>query len=378
MRSHYFLATILSTLFLWGGSAISEVTIDYAVFYTPNARVAQGGTQAMLARISTAFEGANELFKQSGLEITHRVVLTQELPINNTSETLPELGTELAIGFDFTAALEAAQADSIVTVVEFQRPGGFANIPISRRQAFGGGKINLGLPNLSAGVLAHEIGHTLGSGHDYAGTNAKFFDDIPTGGSGNHFIGSTTGICYRTIMSALIDCRLPGHEGRATVNSNRFSGTNLLFDGTPTGIADVADNVTVFNYFAPLVASARGQSQIPDPPSDTAPPGDGDNQNPGEEDENMMPDNWDTLTLKIIKNNSRIFASGRCLDSDSTALTGDRIIINMLKRSGGIEKPAASAVCRKNGKFKAALKRKGRYKARNERTGRESEIVRLR
>ncbi len=366
------ITVLLLSLFLTQPIHAAPVTIDYAVFYTPNARIAQGGTEAMIARINTAFSSANELFTLSGLEITHRVVLIQELPINNTSEGVFELSTELAGGFNFFDATAASQADTIVTVVEFQRPGGYAGIPGSRRQALAGGKISLGLPNLSGGVLAHEIGHTLGSGHDYSDASSSFFDDLPTYGTGNHFIGATTGICYRTIMSALINCRVPGHEGRLTVNSNRFSSPDLLFDGTPTGIVNRADNVRSFQYFAPLVASARGENQAPEPTpgaTPTAVPDDGDGG---------MTDNWDRLTLKIAKRNGRAYAQGKCMDVDMEALNGDKIFIFTVNPKTNEKKRIAMATCQSAGTYSTKINVKGTLKARNMRTGRETGRVRYR
>lgn len=381
MRKLIQLILVISSILRLQDACAVPVTIDYAVFYTPAARIAQGGTSAIEARIQSAFTGANQLFVTSGLEIMHRVVLTKELPLSNTSETLPELGTELALGFNFNEAMIASQADSSVTIVEFQRPGGFANIPISRRQAFEGGSINLGLPNVSAGVLAHEIGHTLGSGHDYSDTSSRSFDLPPEGGAGNHFIGNS-GTCYRTIMSALTTCRVSGHQAKLAINSERFSGVSLLFDGVPTGKAALADNVSVFNYYAPLVASARGESQLPPSstpsPIATEPPSSSPTPIPGEDDdERTMPDNWDTLTLRFVKSRQSVSASGRCLSSASKPLTGDGIAINKVNPKSGKETSVKKTSCRKNGTFSVTIGGKGSYRARNLRTGRESDLVKL-
>lgn len=342
--------------------AADPVTIDYAVFYTPEARETEGSEGAILQKISTAFEGANQIFSSSGASIVHRVVHTQELPINNTSQTLPELNTELATGFNFFTVLDSVKADTSIIIVKFQLPGGYANIPLSPSQAGRGGGINLGLQNVSGSVLAHEIGHTLGASHDYPDSQRILTYIPPTYNYGNHFIGAGTGTCYRTIMSALTTCRIAGYENLPAVSCNLFSSPALLFDGTPTGDPIKADEVRMFTEFAPYVGSARGDSEFPDPGSPTPTP------SPGLEE--------DRLTLKIVKADDLYRANGRCTSIDGSALTGDEISLYLLNRRRQTERLIKTVSCSSAGKYRARFRRGGRIQARNLRTGTESKIVR--
>jgi hypothetical protein len=350
-----------------------QYTIDYAVFFTPQAAAAEGGTQKMVERVQKAFEGANLLFAQSGASISHRVVLSQELPFNNTSTTLPELNTELAQGFDFIPVIETVMADSVVIVVESQVPGGFANIPLSPSRARNGGLINLGRRNLVASVLAHEMGHTLGASHDYPESSGSFFDFTERFPYGNHFIGKGSNECYRTLMSALIDCRLPGFTGLPAKPCNCFSNPLVTFDDTATGETGKADAVGAFMDYAPFLASNRGGSQLPDP-TPTATPSPGEPHSPPDTSQptptaapppdSGVADPWHMLSFSIKRGSSarRVLIVGRCQNRLGVALAGDALAIFRGDNNTTAAKRVKSLICSARGDYRVELlKRRGVY-----------------
>lgn len=353
--------------------AAEPVTIDYAVFYTPESREAEGGTEQILQKISAAFISANQLFELSGSNIGHRIVHTQELPINNTSQTLPELGTELATQFDFFSVLDASAADTSVTIVKFQIPGGFANIPQRPGLASRGGSINLGLGNVSGAVLAHEIGHTLGASHDYPDVQIQSFETPPTYNYGNHFIGAS-GTCYRTIMSALPTCRIPGFTGVPAVSCNRFSSPALVFDGVPTGDAVNSDTVRLFSEFAPFLAIARSSEPPAPQPSPPAT-----NEPGGNDDISPTPPitGGDVLTLTLERVRGKIVARGKCLSESRVPLRGDGIDLLRANQRTGTSAVIASTTCNDRGRFRFSFRRSGRFTAVNVRTGTKSSAKRI-
>ena len=329
------------------------VTIDYAVFYTPAARDAKGGEAGFLQTLTTAFESVNTLFAQSGSTIIHRVVHTEELPINVSSTDMTEAGTELAQAFDFQAAMEAAEADTMIRVVLKQTSpaGAYAGIPTTYGQALSGSAISMGVGNLKENgiTLSHEIGHTLGGYHDYVESNDRSLFFIPPSyGTGNHFVGANTGICYYTLMSALRTCRVVGFEDQQAQASNYFSNPNVLYEGTATGQADIADSVRAFDFWAPYVGSARGVSQVPPSGGEE---GGGDNGGSQEGDPVL------TMAVKQAKSGKQR-AKGACEIGNEIRLVkrtkkqGDKL----LQTKTCVEKKQSG-----EGKFVFPIKRKGRY-----------------
>ncbi len=328
-------------------SLSEQIVIDYVVFYTPNSKIEAGGNEQLLNQITNAFMEANLHFANSGLKISHNLIEAVELPINNTSTNLEVIMSELAGLPIYIEKMEEHEADTAMTIVEFQLPGGYANIPLNLRQARLGGSMWFGLPNVSGSVLAHEIGHTLGGMHDYS-DEQQIRDFYPTDISyGNHFIGSTTGLCYRTIMSARATCRVNGYENDPAIKVNYFSGANVLYDGTATGDPAKADNVRVFEYYAPYVASARGANQIPIPEDPEDPSNPDDPESPSE----------GLLTLKIKAKKNKIVFKGKCVDRNELPLENHTVKLYRIKPN---LLELASISCNSNGGYKIKLNTKGK------------------
>jgi len=323
-----------------------QYVIDYAVFYTPAARANEGdGTvAAMESRIATAFDRANEIFRDSQTGIQLRLISAQELSINNSGTALDTVISELSGLPEMYQSMLASNADSRALIVEQMLPGAYAGIPLNIGQARAGGFTFFGRLNFSGFTLAHETGHTLGAFHDVPADGPALVNFAPAGPHANHFVGNS-GQHWRTVMSVkLYSYRAPEGVTIPTLQSNRFSNPAVIWDGVPTGIVGQSDVVSTFRYYAPFVSQAGelrsnpqnggGEPAPPEepPPLTPLPPGDFEGEGT---DTPAVPKL--SLLGRPAKSRSEILVRGRCRNADNSgAATGEKIELGSLE-SGKLE-----------------------------------------
>lgn len=216
-------------------------------------------------RINQLIAFSNDAYQRSGILLKLRLVKTQEIAFNNSTNigTLLDQATNSRGAFSSLGSLRNSNGADLVAVLAASAnnfsssgiawvSGGFADTAFS-------------VTRLSRGccdsVFAHELGHNLGSGHEHRSANPR--QSSPCGfnytgyacGHGNAQAG------WGTIMSYL-DSRVIGHL---------FSNLDRDCLGSPCGIAEgqanPADNRTSFNITRLLVAKFRQDATpiIPDP-----------------------------------------------------------------------------------------------------------------
>lgn len=347
---------------------LEQYTIDYAVFYTPEARANEedGSVAAMDARIARAFEGANEIFRESKTGVQLRLVATRQLSINNSAIALDTVTSELPSLPEVLDTVKTSKADSFAVIVEQMSPGAYAGIPISRNQARTGGSTFFGRRNFSGFTFAHETGHTLGAFHDRPADLSVTSDSTPENPFGNHFIGAS-GQHWRTVMSVKVNSLLaPPGQTIPTVQCNRFSSPDVIWDGVVTGVAEKYDVVAMIRYYAPLVSQA---GELRNPPS-----GGENGENPptegglpivptpipnNENEEPPMEELTPTISLrgKPTRSGQNVAIRGKCLYSnDNSAAVGKKLELGF--RSAGKVTVVKRSICNAKGVVSFSLNKK--------------------
>jgi hypothetical protein len=248
-------------------------TIDLAVFFTPAAVEALGpgaGDAQMLAQIQADVEDANLALANSRVDIEIRLVSAQRLDYAEG----PNMATDLdrlrrvddgfldevhlvrwAVGADLVT-LYRARGSSLISGLSYQLTDASAAMPdpLTGRApaaAFAFSVVAVG----GRWVLAHELAHKLGAGHDLIQT--------PGGGMTADAAGyrhDDGQVSFRTIMAMGPEPLIP-----------YFSNPDVLYDGVPTGVANVADNARAMNQVAPAVAGYYTMPAVEQPPPEEPP-----------------------------------------------------------------------------------------------------------
>jgi hypothetical protein len=212
-------------------AAPTQPVVDYAVFYTTLAKQAIGGQSAMEALVLYYVEWTNQAYINSNLDLRLRLVYCGE----TTYDEQPGSGYDPNSPFrehlsrfssrpEYSSIRASYRADAAMLLLADNSLGGFAWLCAN----------NVGLTNgvmfwnNGPGTFAHEYGHNQGCAHDpdNAGGSCTSY------GFGHEFTGDDLGY-YGTIMSYL------GQE------IQHFSEPGILFQGQPTGVANLRDNARV-------------------------------------------------------------------------------------------------------------------------------------
>ncbi|MCP3982729.1 MAG: hypothetical protein GY716_25845 [bacterium] len=201
---------------------------DLLVAYTPAARSAAGGTNAIVALINSRVATSNTAYQNSLINTTANLVGTVEVNYVESGNGATDLRRlrETSDGFmDGVHPLRDSLDADLVSLIVNSAPGlcGIANFAIAYGNTpFPELGFSLNVRHCGGQVFAHELGHNQGCRHDRA------TDSAPGAFDYSHGYHEPQGV-FRTIMSY-------GTVPRIT----HFSNPDVLYQGIPTGI-DITD-----------------------------------------------------------------------------------------------------------------------------------------
>ncbi len=233
---------------LMGDCSDAGYTIDAMIVYTPGARMAAGGTNAIRALCQTAIDLTNTAYNKSRIitQIRTRLVYRGEVNYNENgtfSDHLDRLtDPDDGIMDQVTTWRRASGADQIMLLVADNSSCGLA-------WCAGGGNIG---PEWAFGVVsqgcvdghsyAHELGHNMGAAHDRQNAGDCAYHGYSYGW---RFFGDS-GNRYRTVMAYRPGTRIP-----------YFSNPDVDFENTPTGVANKEHNAKTLELVGPIVSDYR-------------------------------------------------------------------------------------------------------------------------
>ncbi|MBW2369846.1 MAG: pre-peptidase C-terminal domain-containing protein [Deltaproteobacteria bacterium] len=229
--------------------------IDVMVVYTPDARFAAEGEAAMHRLIDLAVLETNIGYSYSGIHQRLRLVHTEEVNYSESEfdmgETLKRLQLKNDRYMDNVHTLrDTYAADCVVLITESGNYCGIAYVMKTVDHAFESGAFSLVKRGCATSkyAFAHELGHNMGSVHDY--DNAI---NVPKGAYPYSYGYQAPDESFHTIMA--YDC--PG--GCRPINY--WSNPDVNYNGQPTGVDhtaySAADNRRSLNNTALTVANFR-------------------------------------------------------------------------------------------------------------------------
>lgn len=237
------------------GPTESGEVLDIAIAWTREARVAAGGFDAMGALVDLAIARANAGYANS--LVTTRVALVATAELGSYVDNLKTPGTVLndfaSEGDGLLEGIHALRdyhrADAATLIVdELVGACGIAYQMTTVDPSFAATAYNVvDKECVSNETFHHELGHNMGCHHDRANAGTVPF----TYSYGWRWNGTSAGNPqYRSVMAFAPGTRV-----------NHFSNPDVLYDGTPTGVAiglpNEAHNAATLNATAPTVASYR-------------------------------------------------------------------------------------------------------------------------
>lgn len=232
---------------------VATTSIDVMIVYTPQLLTTLGGEPQVRAQAQAAVDAANTSFTNS--EMSARFQLVAVLPT-----TIEEGPAVTALGMHLTSLRNdpqvAAQrthygADLVsMLVVDGLRSCGIGYLMQSVGSGFASYGFQVTASDCAVGNLsyAHEHGHNMGMEHDRPNSTSPATASFPW--SFGHSIDGG----YRTIMAYEDACTL------GCVRRTYFSNPNVSYLGSPTGIAEFADNHRTGNSTTPIVAAFRANT----------------------------------------------------------------------------------------------------------------------
>lgn len=205
-------------------------TIDVVVVYTPQARTAQGGTNAINALINLAISETNDAYVKSQVNQELRLQATQEMTgyteSGSFSTELNRLTSKTDAYLNEAHTLRSTWgADAVAMIVAGSQYCGIAHLMSFPSNSFKTQAFSVTARTCATGYYSfgHELGHNFGSTHDRANAG---------GGAFQYSFGyRTPNNQYRTIMAYS-----PGSRIR------RFSNPNITYAGFVMGIAAPSSN----------------------------------------------------------------------------------------------------------------------------------------
>ncbi len=223
--------------------------IDVMVVYTPSARNAAGGTNAVRALANSAVASANTAYQNSNIATRLRLVYLDEISYTEGSSFGTDLSRLRSTSDEFMdevhAIRDTVRADMVALINNNSGACGVAYLMTNLSTGFRTSAFSVTRHSCAVGNLtfAHELGHNMGSAHDRDNAGNALFSF-----SYGHRWTGTNGSLYRSVMAYS-----PGSR------RSQFSNPDVLFVGTPTGVPEgqpnSADNARSINQAALTIAN---------------------------------------------------------------------------------------------------------------------------
>jgi hypothetical protein len=253
---------------LGGGETCADISV--LVAYTPEARIAEGGTAAMEARINLAIEETNQSYINSGmiqrLSLAYAMETNPGDAANNFTVDLTAL-QNLSDGIfeNVDASRETHYADLVALIIEDSSACGLAYLYSSDSNAFSVTHRTCATGYYSFG---HEIGHNMGAHHDWYVNDTTYSNATYNINKGHVNLAGR----WRTVMAYNTMCS----DNRTNCNRIQYwSNPGKIYGGDPMGVSVggpdncveetmipnpsscVADNHTILNSTCASVANFR-------------------------------------------------------------------------------------------------------------------------
>lgn len=267
----------------YGAGSKAGTVVDLAVGYTNGFAAGLGGTSQATTRINFLVDVANQAFQNSQVDLTLRLVRTQQVnypDATKNDDTLRELtSSATSVLAQLRSLRDEYGADLVTLVRKFNTPEndgcGVAWLIGAGQQTIDVGDSPYGYSVVSDGsdtgndgktyfcrdeTLAHEVGHNMGSQHDR--DNADGDDNVLQSSEYGRYPYS---FGYKTSAGSGNFFTVMAYGDAGQTRYRVFSNPRINYcGGLACGVADQADNARSLNQTAPMVASFRAMV-VPNP-----------------------------------------------------------------------------------------------------------------